>query len=133
MSQLALHLLLIVKILLIIWGVMGLIEYLEPSADFGLQDANFPPGVQFLHWQLIILTGLFFVGGYVLRWRHTVSVTIAMYATLATLCFVETVDFDAFGGGPGRFLIMSAEYALYVALSVYLLRSRSVKDRFRGA
>jgi hypothetical protein len=56
--------------------------------------------------------------------------TVTLYVALATLCFVETVDFNAFGGGGGRFFIMGAEYLLYILLTVYLLRSKHVREHF---
>jgi hypothetical protein len=126
------YLLLAVKVALFVWGFLGLLEYCFPSLGFGLQNSKFPQGTQLLHWLLLLLTGSIFVFGFLLRWRHTPFATITMYATLATLCFIETVDFGAFSGGPERFLIMAGEYAVYVALSVYLLRSRWVRERFRG-
>lgn len=55
-----------------------------------------------------------------------------MYATLATLCFVETVDFNALVGGDRRFLIMGVEYILYITLGAYLLRSEQVRLRFQS-
>jgi len=122
--------LVVVKGLMVIWGILGFIEYFAPSVTFGLQNANFPLGTQFLHWLLIVLTGAVFIVGFLLRWRHTPFATITMYATLATLCFVETVDFNAFGGGYKRFFIMAAEYGLYISLSMYLLRSKQAKERF---
>ncbi|MEE4661983.1 MAG: hypothetical protein V2J89_16055, partial [Halieaceae bacterium] len=112
---------------LLAWGVMGFIEYFLPGAKFGLQNPGFPPGVQFLHWLLITLTGSIFIGGYSVRWRQTRQVTITLYATLAVLCFVETVDFNAFGGGARRFFIMGAEYTLYIVLAFYLLRSPQLR------
>ncbi|MEM9602608.1 MAG: hypothetical protein AAGA11_07080 [Pseudomonadota bacterium] len=130
MARHALLLLLVVKGGLLVWGVLGFIEYVLPAVGFGLQDANFPRGVQFLHWFLLVSTGTTFVVGYVWRWRHTPAVTVTLYATLATLCFVETVDFNAFGGGDSRFAIMTAEFALYAVLSVFLLRSPVVRTRF---
>jgi hypothetical protein len=120
------------KIGLIVWGVLGFIEYFVPAAAFGLQDSNFPAGVQFLHWLLISSTGIIFVFGYLTRWTYTPFVTIVMYATLATLCFVETVDFNAFGGGDRRFFIMGVEYVLYIILAAYLLRSEQVRLRFQS-
>lgn len=124
------YLLLAVSALLIVWAVFGFVEYFAPSVAFGLQDPGFPQGTQFLHWLLILLTGTIFVVGFLLRWKHTPFATITMYATLATLCFVETVDFNAFGGGPNRFLFMAAEYVAYVVLSAYLLRSQRIAERF---
>lgn len=130
MSRLFPYLLLAVSALLLVWAVLGFIEYAAPSVAFGLQDPGFPRGTQFLHWLLLLMTGAIFVVGFLLRWRHTPYATITMYATLATLCFVETVDFNAFGGGSERFLFMAAEYAVYVVLSAYLLRSQHIAERF---
>ena len=130
MARHFIYVLLAIKILLVVWGVFGLIEYFKPSVAFDLQDANFPPGVQFLHWLLILLTGSIFIFGFVRRWKHTPYVTMTMYATLATLCFVETVDFNSFGGGTIRFFYMTAEVTLYVVLATYLVRSKKVKERF---
>jgi hypothetical protein len=123
--------LLAVKAVLLLWGIFGLWEYIVPAADFGLQHPNFPRGTQLLHWLLLLLTGTIFVFGFILRWRHTPFATIAMYVALATLCFVETVDFGAFGGGTKSYFIMAGEYAVYIALSTYLLRSRRIAERFR--
>jgi hypothetical protein len=126
------YLLLAIKAALFAWGLLGLLEYLVPSLTLGLQNAKFPPGTQLLHWLLLLLSGSIFVVGFALRWRHTPYATITMYVALATLCFIETLDFGAFGGGPARFVIMAGEYALYIGLSVYLLRSQRIRARFRG-
>jgi len=126
------YVLLTMKGMLLVWGTLGFIEYFVPSAAFGLQDSNFPAGVQFLHWLLISLTGIIFIFGFLKRWRYTAFATIIMYATLATLCFVETVDFNAFGGGDRRFIIMAVEFILYIILSTYLLRSKQVRIRFQS-
>lgn len=130
MSRSLPYALLAVKAGLLVWGILGLWEYLLPAAGFGLQNPGFPPGTQLLHWLLLLLTGSLFIVGFALRWRHTPGATIMMYASLATLCFVETVDFGAFGEAPLSLFIMASEYAVYVALSVYLLRSRRIAERF---
>jgi len=132
MSKNFIYVLLVMKIGLLVWGMLGFIEYFVPTAALGLQDSNFPAGVQFLHWLLISSTGIIFVFGYLTRWTYTPFVTIVMYATLATLCFVETVDFNAFGGGDRRFFIMGVEYVLYIILAAYLLRSEQVRLRFQS-
>lgn len=133
MTRYFIRLLIAVKAMLIVWALLGFVEYFDPSVAFGLQDSNFPPGVQFLHWFLILLTGSVFVVGYSLRWRHTPHASITLYATLATICFVETVDFNAFGGGTKRFFIMALEFASYIGLATYLTRSQVVKQRFGGS
>lgn len=122
--------LLLVSAGLAVWGVLGLVEYFVPAVDLGLQNNQFPAGLQFLHFFALLMTGAVFCAGYLLRWRGTPVGTVVMYAVLATLCFIETVDFGAFGGGPLRFVPMALEYAVYLALSAYLLRSQTMRDFF---
>ena len=86
-----------------------------------------------MHFFAITLTGSIFLFGYLTRWPATPHATITMYAVLATICFIETMDFGAFGGGPRAVMIMLAEFGLYVALSTYLLRSGAIRHRFGHA
>jgi hypothetical protein len=124
------YVLVLLSVALIVWATLGFVEYVQPTVAFGLQDANFPAGTQFLHWLLILTTGLLFTTGFISRWKHTPFATIVMYASLATLCFVQTVDFQAWGGGPYRFIPMATEFAAYIAFSMYLLRSKEIQVRF---
>ena len=127
------HVLVLVAVILTGWGTLGLIEYFFPAVALGLQAPTFPAGTQLLHFLAILATGVVFLGGYFTRWRHTPFATIVMYAVLATLCFVETVDFHAFGVGPTRFIPMVIEYVTYVGFSTYLLRSSVMRDRFSSS
>jgi hypothetical protein len=104
--------LLVVSAGLLCWGLLGLLEYALPALGLGLQNSGFPAGLQFLHFFAIALTGTIFVLGYLRRWPPTPHATITMYAVLATLCFVETIDFGAFGGGATGVAIMLVEFAL---------------------
>jgi len=133
LDSLVLNGLLIVSAGLLCWGGLGLLEYMLPSLTLGLQDSSFPAGLQFIHFFALVLTGLFFVFGYLSRWSSTPYASITMYAVLATICFIETIDFGAFGGGTGGVTIMLMEFALYAALSAYLLRSAAVQRRFKPA
>lgn len=126
-------LLLVLSAFLLLWGVLGLLEYFLPVLSLGLQNRKFPDGLQFAHFFAIMLTGIVFVFGYIGKWPHTPYVTITMYAVLATLCFVEVMDFGAFGGGTTGVLTMLLEYATYVGLSIYLLRSTAMRDHFGHA
>lgn len=132
MSRYAPYILVLVKAALVAWGGLGLAEYLDPSVAVGLQNPNFPAGTQLLHWILLLLTGSVFLLGFALRWRYTPFATITLYATLATLCFIETVDFRAFGDGVQRYYVMAAEYLLYIVLCAYLLSSSLIRARFSG-
>lgn len=125
--------LLVVSAGLLCWGGLGLLEYVFPAVTLGLQDSNFPPGLQFIHFFAIALTGSIFLFGYLKRWPATPHATITMYAVLATICFIETIDFGAFGGGATAVMIMTTEFALYVALSAYLLRSSAIRRHFDRA
>ena len=124
------YLLLLISAVLASWGILGLLEYFVSGVVLGLQNEKFPTGLQFLHFFSILVTGAVFIIGYAKRWPYTPFATIGMYAILATLCFIETVDFQAFGGGPTRFIPMTIEYIVYLALSAYLLRSSTMRDRF---
>ena len=122
--------LLIVSAGLLCWGVLGHLEYMLPGLTMGLQNNSFPAGLQFIHFFALVLTGLFFFLGYLSRWPVTIHASITMYAVLATICFIETIDFGAFGGGATGVMIMLIEFALYVALSIYLRRSAAVQHHF---
>ncbi|MEM7302043.1 MAG: hypothetical protein AAF468_13245 [Pseudomonadota bacterium] len=124
-------LLLTISAILAIWGAAGLIEYFVPSAMFRLQNEKFPPGLQFLHFLSILIAGSVFIIGYIRRWPPTPFVTVTMYAVMATLCFIETVDFEAFGGGHTRYIPMVAEFFAYFCFSAYLLRSQKMRQRFQ--
>lgn len=117
---------------LLCWGVLGLLEYIAPTLGFGLQNSQFPKGLQFLHFVAITLTGGIFIFGYFRRWPPTPYAMVTLYAVLATLCFVETVDFGAFGGGTTGVVIMLFEFTTYIGLSIYLLRSRVIHRHFGG-
>ncbi|SUZ32492.1 hypothetical protein ROE7235_02252 [Roseibaca ekhonensis] len=118
------------SVFLLCWGAPGLLEYAIPSLNIGLQNSQFPGGLQFAHFFAIMLTGAVFLFGYLRRWPHTRHATITMYAVLATLCFVEVTDFGAFGGGTTGVIIMLVEFSTYIALSAYMLRSDAMQCRF---
>lgn len=124
------YVLVFVMVLLAGWGVLGLLEYFFPTIELGLQNAQFPPGLQFIHFVAILLTGSIFLVGYFTKWPATPFATVVMFAVLATICFIETVDFQAFGGPPASYAIMGVEYVTYIGLSVYMLRSTPMAKRF---
>jgi|GEM_PF-530973 len=125
--------LLVVSAGLLCWGLLGLFEYVFPALNLGLQNSNFPAGLQFIHFFALVLTGSIFVFGYQTQWPHTPYATITMYAVLAAICFIETIDFGAFGGGATGVMIMLMEFALYIGLSTYLLRSNAIHHHFNHA
>ena len=119
--------LVLIHAVLVGWGVLGLVEYTVPATALGLQNPSFPAGLQFLHFASILATGVVFLAGSFTRWRPLPFAMVTLYAVLATICFVETVDFGAFGGGTMRFVPMAIEYLTYLGISAFLLRSGTTR------
>ena len=110
------------------WGVLGFLEYLTGLAPLmPLQNPTFPAGTQFVHWTLITLTGGTLLAGYFLRWSHTPVAMTVLFASLATLCAIETFDFME---NPSRHTDFMRECIYYVIMSIYLFRSKRMRDRF---
>ena len=110
------------------WGALGFLEYFTGLAPLvPLQNATFPSGTQFVHWLLITLSGAVFLIGYFLRWRYTPLAMIVLYAALATLCAIETFDFME---NPSRYGDFARECTYYILISIYLVRSRRMRERF---
>lgn len=110
------------------WGILGFVEYFSGLAPLvPLQNATFPAPTQFIHWLLITLSGSVFLAGYFLRWRYMPFAMIVLFAALATLCAIETFQFME---NPSRYGDFARECAYYVIISIYLLRSRRMRERF---
>lgn len=112
-----------------LWGALGFLEYftgLAPVAEF--QNSQFPKGTQFVHWLLITTSGATMLLGYATRWRYTPFAMVVLFAMLATLCSIETFDFMV---EPSRYRSFATEVVLYIAFSIFLLRSSYMRSRFR--
>ncbi len=110
------------------WGTLGFLEYFTGLAPLmPLQNSTFPSGTQFVHWLLITLSGSTFLIGYFSRWRYTPVAMIVMYASLATMCSIQTFDFME---NPSRYADFARECAYYVIMSIYLFRSDRMRERF---
>ncbi len=122
------YLIIFASTVLLGWGVLGFLEYFTGLAPFmPLQNPTFPPGTQFFHWFLITLTGSTFLVGYFARWRYTPVAMIVLYASLATMCAIQTFDFME---NASRYADFARECAYYVIISVYLFRSNRMRDHF---
>ena len=122
------YLLIFAATIMLGWGTLGFLEYFTGLAPLvPLQNATFPGGKQFIHWLLITLSGAVFLTGYFLRWRYTPLAMIVLYAALATLCAVETFDFME---NPSRYWDFARECTYYVLISIYLVRSGRMRERF---
>ncbi|MDE0097626.1 MAG: hypothetical protein OXN16_08450 [Gammaproteobacteria bacterium] len=110
------------------WGLLGFLEYFTGLAPLmPLQNATFPGGTQFVHWLLITLSGGTFLAGYSARWGYTPIAMIVLFASLATLCAVETFDFME---NESRYADFVRECIYYVITSIFLFRSKRMRDRF---
>lgn len=115
-------------LLMLAWGVLGFVEFFTGYYwPLPLQNNNFPQGTQFLHWLLISACGAIYLGGYTLRWRHTPFAMTVVFAMLAAMCFIQTVDFMT---RPDRYVAYAIECSLYILLARFLFRARIMQARF---
>lgn len=111
-----------------VWGLLGFIEYLfGVTLVIPLQNKNFPPGTQFIHWFLITLSGTVFLFGYFKRWKYTPNAKLVIYACLATMCFIQTFDFMT---RDDRYISYVFEVTNYIVITIYLFKSKLMKERF---
>lgn len=52
---------------------------------------------------------------------------IVLFASLATLCAIQTFDFME---NPSRYWDLARECVYYIIMSVYLLRAKRMRDHF---
>ena len=122
------YLIVLASIIMLGWGLLGFMEYMTGLAPLmPLPNATFPIGMQTLHWILITASGATFLIGYVLRWRFTPIAMLVMFTALATMCAVQTFDMLE---SPDRYRNFVQECINYIVLSIYLFRSKRMRDRF---
>lgn len=122
------YLILLAAAVMFAWGSLGFIEYFFAVAPLRpLQNPTFPKGTQFVHWLLIFSSGSIYLVGYFTRWKNTPFAMAIVYAMLATLCAVETLDFMT---NPGRYGDFIRECIAYVGISIYLFRSQRMRSHF---
>lgn len=128
LSQAFSYLIILAATIMLGWGILGFLEYFTGLAPLRpLQNPTFPNGTQFVHWLLITLSGGTFLIGYVSRWSFTPIAMLVLFASLATLCAVQTFDFME---NPSRYFDYARECTYYLIMSVYLVRSKRMRDRF---
>ncbi|MEO1193895.1 MAG: hypothetical protein AAFY02_19220 [Pseudomonadota bacterium] len=128
LSQAFSYLLLLAAAVLLCWGLLGFIkDFTGLTPPFPLQYATFPSGLQFIQWLLITLSGGTLLIGYAVRWPLTPLAMIVLFACLATMCAIQTFDFLE---NPSRYQDFVLECIYYVVMSVYLVRSRRMRERF---
>jgi hypothetical protein len=122
------YLMIVAATVMLGWGVLGFLEYLTGWAPLmPLQNPTFPSGTQFVHWLLITLSGSAFLIGYFTRWPYTPIAMLVIYASLATMCAIQTIDFME---NPSRYSDFARECFYYVVFSIYLFRSERMRGRF---
>lgn len=127
-SQVFSYLIVIASAVMLGWGLLGFLEYFTRLAPLmPLQNPTFPGGTQVVHWILITLSGATFLAGYFLRWRYTPIAMLVLFASLATMCSIQTFDFME---NPDRYRNFAQECVNYIVISVYLFRSKRMRDWF---
>ncbi len=122
------YLILLASMVMLGWGVLGFLEFFTSLAPLmPLQNPSFPTGTQCVHWLVITAAGGTYLLGYGLRWTYTPVAMLALFASLATLCAVETFDFMQ---NPGRYGDFVRECIYYVVIATYLFRSTRMQERF---
>lgn len=125
------YLLLASAVVFCFWGTAGFIEYFTgQQIIIPLQNPNFPMGTQFIHWFLITLKGFVFLIGYLKRWQYTPHVMVLLYACLATMCFIQTIDFMT---REDRYTSYATELISYTIASLYLFKSKRMQKHFKGS
>ena len=122
------YLIVLASAIMLGWGLLGFLEYFTGLAPLmPLQNAAFPPGMQTLHWILITASGSTNLAGYVLRWSVTPIAMLVMFTALATMCAVQTFDMLE---NSDRYRNFVQECFNYIIISIYLFRSKRMRDRF---
>jgi hypothetical protein len=124
--------LVLVHIALIVWAVMGLAEMmLPPSLPWPpVGNPLFPTAIQLSQWLLVLAVATVFIVGLAARWRRTPLAMAVGYALMAALCAVETIGYLKHDL---RYPAMALEYAAYIAILLFLFRSRTARNSFAPA
>lgn len=116
---------------LLIWALMGFAEWFLAEVPWPrVANPLFPPLMLLAHWLSVLVTTLFFLTGFTLRWPGTPVAVACGYVAMAMVCLVETVFFLVHDM---RWLAMAAEYAAYIGISLFLFRSAYARERFGRA
>lgn len=116
------NLIMVYAIAMLVWGVLGFIEYFTNFYMIvTLQNGDFPKGTQFLHWLLITLCGFVYIYGDMSKWRHTPVAMSVIFGMMASMCFIQTFDFMT---NSYRYLLYVMECFLYILISSFLFLSR---------
>lgn len=122
------YLVVFASIIMLLWGLLGFLEYFTGYAPLlPLQNATFPRGTQTIHWILITASGGTFLVGYFQGWSGTPIAMAILFASLATMCAIQTFDFME---APDRYRRFTNECINYIIISIYLFKARRMQERF---
>ena len=128
MSRIVVLLLLAVHFGLLLWALVGLLEWFAPTVPWPrVSNTAFPRWLLLLHWLAVMNSAATFLAGYLRRWAGTPRAMMLGYSVMAAVCVVETFWFLS---GHGRFVAMALEFAAYIGISVLLLRMPGFTARF---
>lgn len=104
-----------------VWALVGFAEWFSASTPWPrVSNPLFPRDILFIHWTLILAAALVFLGGHALAWQHTPAAMACVYAAMAALCAVQTLQYLE---SDLRFVAMGAEYLAYAGILLFLFRA----------
>lgn len=113
---------------LLLWALVGLIEWFAPSVPWpALSNPLFPRWLLLLHWMAISIAAAIFLCGFLTRWPHTPNAMIPAYGFMAVVCTVETVWYLEH---PLHYLAMVFEFAAYVVIPLAMHHEPRLAARF---
>jgi hypothetical protein len=111
-------LLVLVHAALLVWALVGLIEWFALSVPWPIvSNALFPRWLLLVHWLAVLIASFVFLSGYALRWSDTPRAMAPAYSFMAVVCAIETFGFLTHSL---RFVAMAFEYATYVLILIAL-------------
>jgi len=120
-------LLLVVHAGLLAWALVGMAEWLLPAVPWpSLSNPLFSREMLLAQWLAIGAAACVFLLGWLLRWRLLPQAIMACYAVMAVICAIQTftiLEHDF------RYIGIVLEYAVYIAIVIYLYRSPLVRRR----
>ena len=131
LPRLAWAALLAVHVFLLLWALVGLIEWFAAEVPWPrVSNPLFTRDILLMHWLLIGFAGTAFLVGWLTRWRWTPELMAVAYLGLATGCAIETFGYLRHGT---KFVDMGLEFATYVAILALLFRAGFARRRFNRA
>jgi hypothetical protein len=112
------YLLLTFHIVLWLWAVGGMMEWLLPDVPWPpYSNPDFPEWLLFFHWLGVIIAATGFIYGYLTRWKNTPKFMIFGYSLMAAVCVTETFGYMT---SHTKYLALGLELSAYIILLLIL-------------